>query len=268
MPFPTAMRPGSKPSSAAPPSYRPPKKKPGEVDGKGHATTPPQKAGPPAQNANRLTGPPIQMGAGHDSMFANGRPGGHSPAPYGAPPATPNYPRTSGMAPRGQMQGNPPGSPNYPMARMGPSRVGGQAQGAHPAGVKTAVMFADGGFGMPPAIGGAPDDDDSQMGAPVGQDDDMGDAAAQGPQGSGTTVIIKPESVFYHDDAQNCQTCMHMGPDGQCAVLAMMVSPTGGCTAWENGGGMGADQDMSQGMPTGASMAQNPEGTSGNPSMS
>lgn len=260
---PTAFKPGARPSSAAPPSYRPPKKKPGEVDDKGHSRTAGETS-PPAQNRNRLTGPPMQMGAGQGSMFANGRPGGRSPVPFGAPPATPNYPRPGTMRPGGQMQGAPPMTPNYPRPSMGPNRPGGEQQGMHPAGVKTAVMFADGGFGAPPMIGGEPDADDSQMGAPVGQPDAQGDSAPP-QQGGGTSVIIKPESVFYHDDAQNCQTCMHMGPDGQCAVLAMMVSPTGGCTAWEHGGDQG---DMSEGMPTGASIAQNPEGTSGSPSMS
>lgn len=275
MPFPTAMRPGSKPSSSAPPSYRPPKKKPGEVDEKGHAAAPLRQSGPPAQNANRLTGPPIQMGAGTGSMFANGRPGGRSPAPFGAAPATPNYPRTSGMRPGGQMQGNPPASPNYPQVRVGPTSAHGQPQGPHPRGNPTATMFADGGFGMPPAIGGAPDDDDSQQGTPVGGEDDMGDAGAQGPQGSPDMPVIRPEAVGYHDEARSCAggdsgpACMYFGQDGQCAVLKMTVSGPGACQAYELGGGGGGDQtDMSQGMPTGASMTQNDEGTSGSPSMS
>ncbi len=176
MPFPTAQRPSGKPSSAAPPSYRPKKKNPLDTGG---------ESAPMPQNKNRLTGPPMQMGAGQGSMFANGRPGGRSPAPYGQPPATPNYPRTNGMRPGGQMQGQPPPTMNYPRPSMGPARPGGERQGVHPAGNKTAVMFADGGFGAPPAIGGMPDDDDSQMGAPVGQDDDQGDGAP--PQGGGGT---------------------------------------------------------------------------------
>lgn len=255
MPQPTAMRPSAKPSSAAPPSYRPKKKNPLETGG---------ESNPMPQNKGRLTGPPMQMGAGQGSMFANGRPGGRSPIPYGAPPATPNYPRTSGMAPHGQMQGAPPMTANYPRPAMGTSRPGGERQGVHPMGNKTAVMFADGGFGAPPMIGGMPDDDDSQIGAPVGQPDDQGDSGAQG---GGGMPAIKPEAVSYHDDPVACSGCQFFGQDGQCAVLQMQVSPQGGCTAFEAGGGMG-DTDMSQGMPTGASGAQNPDGTSGSPSMS
>lgn len=263
MPQPTAMKPGARPSSAAPPSYRPKKNNPLETGG---------ESNPMPQNKGRLTGPPMQIGAGQGSIFANGRPGGRSPVPYGAPTATPNYPRTSGMAPHGQMQGQPPMSPNYPRPAMGASRPGGERQGVHPMGNKTAVMFADGGFGAPPMIGGMPDDDDSQMGAPVGQPDDQGDSGAQGGTGM---PVIRPEAVGYHDEPRACAgasggpACMHFGQDGQCAVLKMMVSGPGGCAAYEAGGGAGEqDADMSQGMPTGASGAQNPEGTSGSPSMS
>ncbi len=87
-------------------------------------------------------------------------------------------------------------------------------------------------------------------------------------------MIIRPEAVGYHDHPVACgganggPACQYYGQDGQCAVLAMSVSKDGGCEAYEAGGGDQGDVDMSQGMPTGASMAQNPEGTSGSPSMS
>jgi hypothetical protein len=82
------------------------------------------------QNKNGLTGPPMQMGPGKNSMFADGRKG----QPQGMPPATPNYP-SGGPGPSrvsGQPQYMAPATPNYPRMGPGPSSVRGQAQGAMP----------------------------------------------------------------------------------------------------------------------------------------
>jgi hypothetical protein len=254
MPFPpqrqastgSPARPGMV-SSSAPPTYRAKKKKPGEVD-------------PVPQNNGRLTGPPMQTGAGAGSMFADGRAGQRQ----GNPPRTPNMPMggPGPMRVQGQPQSSVPmGTPSYPKAGPGPMRASGQMQGAHPRGVPTAThMMADGGFGDPDPIGGTPSDQDM---AP-----DQGDTQPQGGGAGmpGGMVVIKPEAVAYHDDAQNCQGCQHFGSDGQCEVLQMSVSPDGGCTAFEAGAGGQPDQGMTPGM--GGATDQNDDGTSGAPSLS
>ena len=240
MPFPTANRPGGPISSSAPPMYRAKKKKPGAVDAKGRAETA-GEVQPPGQNSGRLTGPPVQMGPGQGSMFANGR------------------------MPQGQMQGNLPRTPNYPTAGPGPRAVRGQAQGTVPPTPNYPVHMADGGgfMGAPQPIGGMPDDDGSGGAGPV--PGDGSDPTQQGggpPMGGG--AIVKPEAVAYHDDPQMCSGCMHMDQNNQCEILAMAVSPQGGCNAFEAGQG-GGDQGL--GGPTGASMTQNDDGTSGGPSL-
>lgn len=120
-----------------------------------------------------------------------------------------------------------------------------------------AQMMADGGdapMGAPPPIGGAPD----AAAPPV--------APPAAPQADPGNPTVKPESVNYHDDPQQCQTCMYMDESGQCAVLKMQVSPEGACNAYEpkggdQGGAMGdpdMDQDMDQGGPPTAG-AQSPQ---------
>lgn len=253
----SAPRPVPPISNTAPMTFRPKKKKPGEVN-------------PEPNNAGRLTGPPIQKGPGAGSMFADGRKG----IPWGQmPPQTPNYP-TAGPG-RSSVSGQPqygmPPTPNYPTAGPGPRGVRGQAQGAHPAGVPTATahladgrkrMMDDGGMmGNPMPIG---DDDADDQGAPPPDASAAPPDQGAGPQGDmGPAPAIKPESVHYHDDLQQCSGCQFMGPDGQCSVLQMQVSPTGGCSAYEAGGG--GDQGP---VDTGAGFAQNDQGTSGAPSLS
>lgn len=261
MPFPNRQqtstgspaRPGSV-SSSAPPAYRAKKKKPGEVDSKGHADTA-GEVQPRGQNDGRLTGAPTQMGAGRDSMFANGRAA-----------STPNYPRGGpgpGSVPPQQM---PPPTPNYP--RRGPGTMGGpgQMQGQHPRGVPTAThMMADGGMmGSPSPIGGGMPDD--QMGPVPGDGSDP--MAGAGPQGGGEGAVVTPEALHYHDDEWECQKCQFMDPSGQCSVLKMAVSPQGACNAFSASDTGGApDQGEGFGAPTGADMAQGDDGTSGAPQL-
>lgn len=265
MPFPnrpqsstgSPSRPGMV-SSSAPPSFRAKKKRPGMVDSMGHADTA-GEVNPMPQNSGRMTGPPIQMGAGKGSMFADGRTG----QPQGMVPRTPNYPQggPGPMRVQGQPQSSlPPGTPNYPKMGPGPSRVSGQVQGMHPRGVPTATkMMADGGMGDPEPIGGMPDDQNA--GAP-----DMDDSQTPPMGGGGEMPVISPTAVAYHDDAQNCQGCQFFGSGGQCQVLQMAVAPEGGCTAFQAGTGGQPDQGMTPSM--GGATDQNDEGTSGAPSLS
>lgn len=265
------MAPAARPvSSSAPTSFRAKKKVGVETP---HEKRPP--AGPMPQNSGRMTGPPMQNGPGQGSMFANGRMG----QGQGAPPRSPSM-GAPGPGPRrvqGNMQGTPPRTPNYPQGQIGPARPGGQMQGAHPRGVPTAThMMADGGpgdspFADTPPIGGMPEDEGAaQGGAPTGDSS----APPQGAMGDSPMPVIKPESVAYHDDPQNCQGCMYFS-QGNCAVLQMQVSPEGGCNAFEAGGGEPDADDMNDPSGgfgaaggTGAGFTQNPAGTSGAPSLS
>jgi hypothetical protein len=277
MPFPTAMKPSGAISSSAPPSFRAKKKKPGAVDAKGRAETA-GEVDPKPQNSGRMTGPPMQMGPGQGSMFANGRTG----VPQGNTPRTPNYPQAGPGPTRvaGQPQYAPPATPNYPQGGPGPRGVRGQAQGgmpstpnypAHMANGRPRMMDDGGMMGNPAPIGGMPDDDQGNEG-PVpgdGSDPTQGTGGPGGPPPMGG-VIIKPEAVGYHDEPRACAganggpACSYFGQDGMCAVLQMQVSGPGGCDAYEAVSGGEPDQ----GMPPGGSGAQNDDGTSGNPSLS
>lgn len=207
----------------------------------------------------------MQMGAGQGSMFADGRRG----QAQGNPPRTPNMPM-GGPGPsrvQGQPQYAPPSTPNYPRPAL--RMPNGQAQGTHPRGVPTSTrmmadgrkpaMTADGDMGDPEPIGGMPDPDDQGPMPGDGTDQTQGAGPA-----SGMPPIIKPEAVSYHDDPQNCGSCQYFGDGGQCAVLAMQVSDGGGCNAFEPMA-QGGDQGP---VDTGAGFTQNPEGTSGSPSLS
>lgn len=226
-------RPGSNISSSAPPSYR--------------ARPKPKDEEP--ENKNRLTGPPMQMGAGKGSMFANGRMG----QPQGRPVPSASYPQPGNKGGMGTPQGSiPRRTPNYPQPSMG-GHGGGQAQGMHPRGVPTATrMMADGGIGSPDPIGGGMPD----------QEPDADDMQA-GPSAAGAPPVIKPEAVNYHDEAHACSGCTYFDQgSSQCSVLQMQVQPEGGCNAFEAiGGDQGASPDMSGGMPVGD------DGTSGAPQL-
>lgn len=244
-------------SNSAPPSFRARKKKPGD-----HG----DESNPAPQNNGRLTGPPMQMGAGKGSMFADGRKG----QPQGNMPRTPAMPMggPGPMRPHGQPQFAAPKTPNYPKPAARP--VHGQRQGAAP-------MMADGRKPIPdeedddmmanPApMGGAPDDQDT-----VPDQDDMaggppeGTAAGETPVGDGmggTTVIISPESVNFHDNPVKCELCTYMQPDGNCQVLQIQVGADSGCNAFQQK----ADDEGT--IDTGAGFTQNPEGTSGVPALS
>lgn len=266
MPFPqraststgSSSRPGMV-SSSAPPTFRAKKKKPGAVDENGNADTA-GEVNPKPNNMGRMTGPPMQMGAGAKSMFADGGMGRGQG--QGMQPRTPNYPQggPGPMRVQGQPQSSVPmGTPSYPKSGPGPMRASGQMQGQHPRGVPTAThMMADGGMGDPGAIGGAPDDQDMSP--------DMDDSQTPPAGGGGEMPVIRPEAVAYHDDPQSCGSCQHFGDGGQCQVLQMAVSEAGGCNAFEAkaGGDMHADQGMTPGMGG----SQNDEGTSGYPSLS
>ena len=192
------------------------------------------------QNSGRMTGPPMQMGPGKNSMFADGRRG----QPQGARPMSPNMgaPGPGPMHARGQMQGNPPMTPNYPQSSVGPSRVSGQMQGVHPKGTPTAVMLADGrrpkkpdmmmadGFAAPEMMGAEPDADDQ---APM---DQAPPDAGGGSAGAGPLPMIRPEAVNYIDMPQPCKECAYADQQLNCSVLQMTVSDTGHCNAWEEGG--------------------------------
>ena len=282
-------------SSSAPPSFRIRKKKPGEVN-------------PTPNNEGRLTGPPMQQGAGQGSMFADGRKG----QAQGNPPRTPNYP-AGGPGPRrgfGHPEGSVDPTPSYPLGGPGPRGVQGQPQGGHPRNDPKDVSYMANGrmgrmdgqpqgmaprmdprdvnYGARPHMADgrkprrmmadgdqAPDDDMIGNPTPVGgQPDDQADgpqmddtqAPPQQGAGGGQMPVIRPEAVNYHDEDWDCRGCKNFGPDGSCAVLQMQVSPEGGCNAWEQG--QGGDQDQDSGIDTGAGFTQNPEGTSGAPSLS
>ena len=196
---------------------------------------------------------------------------------FGASYPTPNYPLT-GPGPataHGQPQGELPPSPNYPKPMLANGRKG-QAQGMPPAGnprdemfangrkpapfqkmpprggapmqrmpqaQPAAPMMADGGMSSPSMIGGGgePDADDTSM--LQGGQDDGGAASAQMSPGAGQLPMIKPESVFYHDQPTSCKTCQFNDGSNNCSVLQMQISPDGGCTAWEQGGAGEPDQD-------------------------
>ncbi len=224
-------------SSSAPPQFRVKKKRPDEAP----------------QNNGRETGPPMQKGPGQGSMFADGK----KPfPPHGNPPRQPMSP----ARPHGQPQFAAPPTPNYP--KPGTRMPVGQHQGGK-------TMMADGQppddmIGSPSPVGGAPESDPSLTGLPVADD-------SQGPPpaaaGSGMPPIIKPESVNFHDQDQDCSGCMYFGEGNQCAVLQIQVSEESGCNAWEASGA--PDQDESQGpIDTGAGFSQNDAGTSGAPSLS
>lgn len=256
-------------SSSAPPSFRAKKKSPVESP---HEQGPP--AGPKPQNSGRMTGPPMQKGAGQGSMFANGRQG----QGQGTPPRSPAM-GAQGPGPQrshGKPSGASPFTPNHPQGHMGPPRPTGQMQGKPPR------MMADGApapgpqddspFADTPPIGGMPEDQGDTQAGPV-----AGDSTPPPSPGGGPLPVIKPEAVAYHDDPHSCQGCMYFGQDSNCAVLQMQVSPEGGCNAFEAGGGgtePDADDmnDPSGGFGpaggTGAGFAQNPAGTSGAPSLS
>lgn len=258
-------------SNTAALAYRAKKKKPGMVDAMGHADTA-GEVNPKPNNMGRLTGPPMQKGPGQGSMFADGRKG----QPQGMMPSTVNYPMNGPG--RSTVQGQPqyampPGTPNYPTMGPGPRGVSGQAQGTHPRGVPTATshladgrkpMMADGNMmGNPTPIGDDDADDAPDMSAAP---PDPG-ADAQGPPTGAGGAIVKPEAVQYHDQPQSCATCVHMTGGNQCEILAMYISPEGGCTAWEDSGaGQGGDQGL--GDQTGADFTQNDQGTSGGPGLS
>jgi hypothetical protein len=276
MPFPSKQSTGS---PSGPPSFRAKKKNPGESDAKENSDRP-SRENPKAANANRLTGPPMQQGAGTGSMFADGKaPRGQG---QGMPPRTSDYPQDGPgpMRAHGQPQGRPMNTPDYPQRGAspmlaqgmpprsapggmrgpgGPMRPSGPMQGQRPRGGPPAAPFmADGGMGDPGAIGGAPDDqdmspdmDDSQGGPPMGG-------------GAGEMPVITPEAVNYHDDPQSCAPISAFGSPGcqyfqggqgaeggHCAVLNMQVSGPGHCNAFSamsGGGDMQADQGMSPGM--------------------
>ena len=248
----SAPRPVPPISNSAAPPYRAKKKKPGEVDEKGHSAIA-GEVNPKPNNMGRMTGPPMQMVPGQGSMFADGRSG----QPQGIMPRG-SHTSVMGPGPRrvaGQPEGMiPPATRDYPHIGPGPSRVSGQMQGTHPRGTPTATyMMADGGMGAPPDIGGGDPDMD--------QDQDQGAAPAAS---AGPLPVIKPESVNYHDDAQNCSGCQHMDDSGQCAVLQMQVSPDGGCNAFD-----AKAMDTNGGGDTGAGFGPGnaPADDSGNPMM-
>jgi hypothetical protein len=87
------------------------------------------------------------------------------------------------------------------------------------------------GLDSPPPIGGAPPQPDETE----PDSDDMGGAAKP-----------SPESLHYHDDAQNCGSCEYMGQGGQCQILGMPVQAEGACSAWE-----GKDEVSQMGAPGG-----------------
>jgi hypothetical protein len=107
-------------------------------------------------------------------------------------------------------------------------------------------MMADGGVGAPALMGGEPDADDMSAQAPP-------PPPAGGDQNGSPLPVIKPEAVNYHDDPHSCKICQYFD-NGNCSVLQMQVSPDGGCTAFEAGGG---EQPPAGGEP-GQDMSANP----------
>ncbi len=245
-------------SASGPPSFRA-KKKTAVDDAPEKRPDSFKSAGPPPQNRDRLTGPPMQKGAGQGSMFANGKWGGSAPAAHqihqpSRPPAPVAARRTTVMAPPTR---RPPGR-GMPPPMMADGDPGQD----------------DSPFADTPPIGGMPDDQGAAAGAPIGD-------TSGPPQGAGAgdMPVIRPESVAYHDELHTCETCQYMGQDGNCAVLQMQVSPQGGCNAFEAGAGGEQEQEPDNdaddtnspeggfGGGTGGGFTQNPAGTSGAPSL-
>ena len=144
---------------------------------------------------------------------------------------------------------------------MGPQGVGGSQT---PFAPPRAPMMASGGIGIPAPIGKP-----SGMMPP-----DMDAGAPDMPppdQGSGQMPVISPEAVGYTDTQKICGPvesiqwpgCKYMGSDGQCAVLQMQVSPTGGCQAGIPVDGGDQDQDDMTGAEPGTDDGSDAMGTSG-----
>ncbi len=178
----------------------------------------------------------------------------------GKPMAGMQQPMSAGPNPGGPSPNKPPmksgfGNPASPMMAMGRPPMGAQMGGMK----RPMPHMADGGaMGAPAPIGGSPDDMPPPAAAGAGPDPDMDQDQ---DQGMGMGAAVSPEAVHYHDDAQSCQMCQHMGPDGTCAVLKMQVSPDGGCAAYE---GKAQDMDQDQGgMMPGEDAGGMDQGTSG-----
>jgi hypothetical protein len=125
-------------------------------------------------------------------------------------------------------------------------------------------MMAGGGFGAPAPIGGAAPEDDLPPAppptAPLAPPASAGNGLDpdQDQDLDASAPMIKPESLHYHDDAQNCQSCQYMAEGGHCSVLQMQVSPDGGCNAFEaisDQGDQNSMGDPDQAMDLGAGSA-------------
>jgi hypothetical protein len=133
-------------------------------------------------------------------------------------------------------------------------------------------MMADGAddpMGMPSQM--TDNDADDQQTPPPDP------AMAAGPQGGGggDMPAVSPEALNYHDDPRSCAPAGQDGSPGcqyfqggNCQILQMQVSGPGSCNAFVALSG-GEDQSGGLGdMSTGADQTQNPDGTSGGPSLS
>lgn len=83
------------------------------------------------------------------------------------------------------------------------------------------------GMGTPEPIGGPPPMEPDQ--------DDMGGK----PEG----CMLSPDTVKYHEDAQNCGTCSH-NQQGMCEVIGQQIMDEGGCMVWEGGHDEPDEDDM------------------------
>jgi len=207
--------------------------------------------------------------ARNTSFMADGRRGQPQ---YGMPPGSPPVQMIPGNRAGGIPQGGlPPGSPGR--QSIGPGGVRGQAQGTRPAGSPPITRLADGqqplanrrmfhDGRMPHMADGGSIGDVSPIDStqpditPTGGDNDQDDTQGQG----GTTVVISPESVNYHDDARSCGTCQYFGGGGQCQVLQMAVSEQGGCNAF-SGKSQGGEEDQALGAQPGEDNGDNYAGT-------
>jgi hypothetical protein len=114
----------------------------------------------------------------------------------------------------------------------------GQKPNFRNVGGKTVPFMADGGSGMgvPAPIGGG-----AAPPPPPAVDPDQDQN-----QDMGAMPTLRPESVSYHDEKQECQICANYGQDGTCSLLRVQVSPEGGCSAFE---GQGATDEGAEGEP-------------------
>lgn len=148
--------------------------------------------------------------------------------------------------------GNPSGN-QRPIMRSKQQMGGGASNpppNAPPVAGKTALlgpsttknrMMADGGFGTPEPIGGAPPAPAPAVAAGASP------APAGGMEPDGDEMggaMVSPEAVNYHDHEVACHLCSFMDEAANCSLLMMQVNPEGGCNGFKGKATEQGEMDM------------------------